>query len=389
MKQVILLVTIASCIISATPVHGQQSAQSRDTLVQRLGETFIREKGGVGLSIGIYKNGVTSFYNFGSTKKDALLPPNPYTVYEIGSLTKTFVSYVLAQAVLEHKVSLNDDVRKYLKGNYPNLEYRGQPIRMVHLANTTSLLPDYLPEPPEEMKNLAADSALALKIKTYKKLTRNDLFAALQRVKLDTVPGTRRYHSNAGAQLLAYILEDVYRQPMESLIKKYITAPNHMQGTSFVGSKKNHNLATGYNNQGKESAYEFEVPYFKNDGGLGSTSHDLVEYIRLLLDKTNPASVLCLRKTVDIDASSGKIVQMRPEGTAAPEVYSAGLNWFSYQPEATYRQIWSDGGTNGFNSYLVIYPYSNSGVILLSNKSDEKIFRSLPALASQLSKAMN
>jgi CubicO group peptidase (beta-lactamase class C family) len=71
--------------------------------------------------------------------------PSQNTVYEIGSITKTFVSFYLANAVLEHKVSLDDDIRKYLKESYPNLEYNGAPIQLVHLANTTSLLPDWLP----------------------------------------------------------------------------------------------------------------------------------------------------------------------------------------------------------------------------------------------------
>jgi CubicO group peptidase (beta-lactamase class C family) len=292
---------------------------------------------------------------------------------------------MLAIAVLQHKVNLEDDIRKYLKESYPNLEYEGHPIKLVHLANTTSLLPDWLPELPAEMKGLSPDSALDIKIDHYKKLDKQDLFRALHQFKPDTIPGTRRYHSNAGAQLLAYILEDVYKTPMDKLISKHITGPYKLTGTSFI-NKGTKGLATGYAASGKESIYEYAMPYFRYAGGMGSTTNDLVKYIQLLLDKNNPASALALKKTAEISAASGKAVAMRPEGIASPETYSTALNWFKYQPSENYAQIWSDGGTNGFNSYVVIYPYTNSGVVILSNRASEKIFRSLPGVAARISK---
>jgi CubicO group peptidase (beta-lactamase class C family) len=51
------------------------------------------------------------------------------------------VSTLLAQAVLEKKASLQDDIRKFLPGSYPNLQWNGAPIRLVNLANHTSGLP--------------------------------------------------------------------------------------------------------------------------------------------------------------------------------------------------------------------------------------------------------
>jgi serine-type D-Ala-D-Ala carboxypeptidase/endopeptidase len=380
---------LVTCFLTApTGSRSQVPDDSIAARVNKLGAAFIQEKEAIGLSIGIFHNGKTGFYNFGSTQKDKPLPPNQHTVYEIGSITKTFVSYLLANAVLQHKVNLDDDIRKYLKEPFPNLEYEGHPIQLVHLANTTSLLPDWLPELPVEMKSMAPDSALTYKIKLYKDLTQKDFLKALHTVKLDTIPGTRRYHSNAGAQLLAYILEEVYQQPIDKLVARFITGLNKMKNTAFVRSDKMKNLATGYTATGKTAIYEFVIPYFLHAGGLGSTTNDLVNYIRLLLDKNNPIATLCLKKTADISAASGKTVPMRPDNTAAPEIYSTALNWFKYQPDSTSLQIWADGGTNGFNSYLVIYPKKNSGIVLLANKSDEKIFRALPGIALQISKAL-
>lgn len=389
MKKIIYLVITAGWVITPRVLYSQSNRVILDTVVGKLADRFIKDKQAVGLSIGIYNNGAVYFYNFGTTEKDKTFVPTQNTVYEIGSITKTFVSFILANAVLENRVRPDDDIRKYLKEEYPNLEYNGNPIKLVHLANTTSLLPDWLPEQPAGIKNLSPDSALLLKIRFYNKLSNSDFFKALHAVKLDTIPGTKRYHSNAGAQLLAYILEDVYKMPLEKLLKKYITEPYKMNSTSFINSKRDKKLAAGYTTSGSEAIYEFVMPYFKTAGGLGSTTYDLINYIKMLLDKNNPVASLCLKKTADINASSGKIEEMRPDNIAAPDIYSTALSWFKYQPDTSSSQIWADGGTHGFNSYLVMYPYLNSGVVILANKSDEKIFRALPGMAYEISKVLS
>lgn len=365
------------------------SAQSKlDSVINKLGNDFIKEKEAVGLSIGLLKDGKISYYNFGATSHVNGRLPTENTIYEIGSVTKTFVSFILANAVLEQKLNLNDDIRKYLDEPYPNLEYQGEPVRLVHLANTTSLLPDWLPEIPAGISKLPADSALLLKTNYYKGLTGKDLLKALRTVKIDTVPGTKTHHSNAAAQLLAYILEKVYQMPMDKLIAKYISIPFKMKNTSFPGRGKVKGLATGYTSEGKIAAYESVMPYFQYAGGLRSSASDMTAYLKAFVESANKAAILSTKKTVDIDASNGNITTMRPESIAAPEVYSVCLNWLKYQPEATGSQVWADGGTNGFNSYAVIYPYQKSGIVLLANKSSEKIFRGLPGIAYEISKAI-
>jgi len=52
-------------------------------------------------------------------------------------------------------------------------------------------------------------------------------------------------------------------------------------------------------------------------------------------------------------------------------------------------QYWADGGTTGFNSYLVFYPRHNCGIVILTNKSDAKTFSSLPGIAYEIFKAIS
>jgi CubicO group peptidase (beta-lactamase class C family) len=55
--------------------------------------------------------------------------PTQNTKYEIGSVTKVFTGILLANAVKEGKINLQDDIRKYLKDSYPNLESENQSVR--------------------------------------------------------------------------------------------------------------------------------------------------------------------------------------------------------------------------------------------------------------------
>jgi CubicO group peptidase (beta-lactamase class C family) len=122
---------LSCCLIFAHLLFGQNKKTEIgiDTLVQKLGEKFMSNPQAVGLSIGIYDKGKSSYYNFGTTTKDKNDLPSENTTYEIGSITKTFCSYLLARAVLEKKVILTDDIRKYIGGDYPNLEFNGHAIQ--------------------------------------------------------------------------------------------------------------------------------------------------------------------------------------------------------------------------------------------------------------------
>lgn len=203
---------------------GQIKQINPDKIVQSLGETYMKDKRAVGLSIGVYINGTNYFYNYGTIEKGKTQKPTQNTVYEIGSVTKVFVSLILANAVIEKKVKLDDDIRKYLDGNYPNLEYKKKPITLLHLSNTTSGIPNWLPVFTKEITNVSPDSTCYLIEKVYRNYTDKDIFKALHNIVLDTVPGSKNSHSNGAALLLTYILEKVYKTSIENLVSRYIVS---------------------------------------------------------------------------------------------------------------------------------------------------------------------
>jgi len=358
------------CFLIVCFITAKCQPVSVDTLVKTLGNKLVQQPNGAGLSIGIYYAGQTWLYNFGTVESGAIKPPTENTLYEIGSLTKTFVSLTLAQAVVDKKVKLDDDIRKYLPGSYPNLEYNHQPITLLNLANTTSGLPDVLPTAPESLvKNAPADSASFVVENYYNTLTEKDFFEALHTVKLDTLPGYYPRHSNCAAQLLGYIMQRVYNKPLYNIIQDNVLLPLHMQNTFFAASvPTGKQVANGYSSKGSPAPH-FTQQYMQASGGLVSSTADLLQYITLLMQRKTPSVQMALTKNILIDAGTNKTIGQYPRDEVNDRVYSASFNWWQYTPEKGKEQIFSDGGTMGFCSYIVMYPQEDLGVVLLSNRS--------------------
>ena len=156
MKKILAALTLVSALNHMSFAQSNLPPDVKmDTIVNHAAESFINGKPWLAFSAGAVKDGVTRSYNYGTIQKGKNIPPTGENIYEIGSITKTFGSLILAHAVLEGRVKLDDDIRKYLRDGYPNLQYGKEPIRLIHLVNLTSRLPDNLPDMPEAFKNVS------------------------------------------------------------------------------------------------------------------------------------------------------------------------------------------------------------------------------------------
>ena len=109
-----------------------------DSVVDKYARIYMSDPKAVGLSLGLYKGGKQYSYHYGEVEKGTGRIPDDRTIFSQGSISKTFIGVLLARAVTENKLSLHDDIRKYLPGDFPNLEYKGHSIRLIDLANHTS-----------------------------------------------------------------------------------------------------------------------------------------------------------------------------------------------------------------------------------------------------------
>jgi CubicO group peptidase (beta-lactamase class C family) len=313
-----------------------------DSVVQEAVTPYMSNKNVAGLSIGVLQNGEMYTYNFGETKKGSGQLPTANTIYEIGSVTKTFTGIMLANAVLEGKVKLDDDIRKYLDGNYPNLQFAGRPIALVNLSNHTSGL-------PSQPKIAGSDEDIFSPSTKFNDKMMSDI---LHQITLDTLPGNRRQYSNFAVGLLGIILEKAYGMNYEQLLKKYILGPYGMKQTKITMSKTDFkSFAQGYDVEGNPA------PYWRNriaepDGGIRSTTNDMLMYAQEQMNTKDSVAWLSHQLTFG-NATQG-----------------TGLNWGISTTKAGYLRWSHDGGTDGFSSLCLIYPELKSAIILLTNNGD-------------------
>jgi Beta-lactamase len=120
-----------------------------DTAVQATVERYTGQNSPAGIAIATLYRGQERYYNYGEVVRGGKVLPTSRTIFEIGSITKTMTGVLLAQAVRDKKLQIDDDIRRYLPGKYPQLEFGGKPIRVRHLAKHTSGLPASPPGIPD------------------------------------------------------------------------------------------------------------------------------------------------------------------------------------------------------------------------------------------------
>ncbi|WP_080054607.1 serine hydrolase domain-containing protein [Spirosoma aerolatum] len=340
-----------------------------DSLVERAAQQFMRLPQAVGLSIGIIKGGQPFVYNYGTIERGRQQLPTSQTVYPIASITKTFTGALLAQAVVDGKVQLNDDVRKYLTGDYPNLVYQGHPIRLVHLINHRSGLPFLLPNKPEAFSNTNTPAS-AVAMELMRPYSRTDFYNDLHQIKLDTIPGVAFKYSNTGAQLLGYILERVYEQSFEQLVQQKLTQPLAMRDTKItLTPSAQTRMAKGYDCEGilmPDSPDELQAA-----GALKSTVVDMLKYIQWNISEKSLTAKLT----------------HQPTWTNGSQ-YASGLNWQMLQ-SAGNRVIWQDGNIPGFSSLCVNYPEQNLGIVVFANECDRTTASRIKAMTNQIIKQLD
>ncbi|SDF79972.1 CubicO group peptidase, beta-lactamase class C family [Mucilaginibacter pineti] len=325
------LLDVPKQVSSSNPLRTPQ-----DRAVDSVARAYFRDPNSTALSIGIIRNGKRYTYHYGEIKKGSGLLPIDATVYEIGSITKTFTATLLAQAVLAHKVALDDDIRKYLPDDYPNLSFNGSPVTFRDLANHTS----GLPEMPENIGSQPGFDPLMPELN----YDAGHFYVALHRVKLDTVPGSKFRYSNWGYALLGHLLEKIYGLPYAVLLKKYITGPFGMKDTWYTLTPElKQKMAVPYSDNSRSNIYEQEG-LFGPAGYIHSSIADLLTYLSQQISETDAAVRL----------------------THQPTANSLGLGW-GVAPRKGYRDIQHNGSTMGFNSHLSGFPELNSGCVILVN----------------------
>jgi CubicO group peptidase (beta-lactamase class C family) len=141
---ILLIFSLAACkkdepvqlLITNNPM-----SNDLDKKINEIIAPYAEKSSTASVSIGIFKNNRISYYGYGETEKGNNTIPDSTTIYEIGSISKTFTS-LLMMDFLQSNLQNNDcPVNNLLPASIPALQYNGKPIQIKHLLNHTSGLP--------------------------------------------------------------------------------------------------------------------------------------------------------------------------------------------------------------------------------------------------------
>ncbi|MEH6535923.1 MAG: serine hydrolase domain-containing protein [Psychroserpens sp.] len=365
-KFIILIFTFIGCK-SSVDINPVKKIDSIKVSMDKNAESFLIASNINSVSIGIYKNGEIHTGHFGELDKGMGNTPNDATIYEIGSNTKTFTGFLVAQAVLEGKLTIEDDVQKFLDEEYLNFVYKQSPIKIKHLLTHTSGLVNTLPPEVNALFGKFEEEGTPEKInRVYANYSKEKFLEDLHGVQIDTIPGYRFSYSNAGVELLGHILEVVYEDNFDNLLKTFIFERAEMTNTKMELMQVDLlNVANGLGFSENVRPL-FYNPLWGSAGKLKSTTPDLTKYLRLQLDSTSTT----IRKSREVIYSE--------DGRTISYLWRVR----AYEEFGNY--YYHHGGSFRTQNMIFVFPQFDLGISVITNRSDNETGPQLQKLAFSL-----
>jgi CubicO group peptidase (beta-lactamase class C family) len=295
-----------------------------------------------GLVIGVLQGGREEILGLGSSGDGDKRRPDGDTVFEIGSVTKTFTALLLADAIERHEVTLDQPASQLLPG-YAIPSSGDRAITLLDLATHRSGLPR-LPENllPKDPANPYAD---------YRA---DDLKRFLVGYRLPSVPGEHYEYSNLGFGLLGQALAARAGVDYEKLLASRITTPLGMRDTGIALSPRMaEHLASGHDSGGRPARL-WDLDALQGAGAVRSTVHDLMLYTKAAMHPgTQPlAGALSLAT--------------RPQRPTDLESTRIALAW-QVESRQGREIVWHNGMTGGYAAFVGFTADGERGVVVLTN----------------------
>ncbi|WLD24264.1 serine hydrolase [Flavobacterium dauae] len=287
-------------------------------------------------------------YGLANIKEDIKLTEK--SVFNLASVTKQFTAAGILLLEGENKLSLSDDITKYI----PELSfYKG--VKIEHLIHHTSGLPDYM-----ELLNQKADKNVVVT---------NDYIIQLfakEKPELLFKPNDQFEYSNTGYLFLATIIERVSNISYSNYLKQKIFSPLNMSNTNVFFLYKDNltipDLAIGYVQEGVGEELISNIPYVKYfDGAYGqgriySTTKDLLKWAESIKNNT-----LFTKEQTNIITDNFKL--NNDENT------NYGFGLFVGKNKNYGKIINHSGGWGGYTTFLEQHFSSDKILIILQNHS--------------------
>ena len=284
----------------------------------------------------IYKRG------YGMAKIEDGIVMTPDKIFDIGSCSKQFTATCIVMLVRDGKISLDDNVRKYL----PELPDYGTPITVRHLLHHTSGLRDY--NALLELAGFRGDSDCPTVEEALKVI-------CLQK-KLNYAPGAEYSYTNTGFFLLSQIVERVSGKSLNAFAQERIFKPLGMEHTLFQDDHTQviPNRATGYDPAPNGAGYKLDMSNWDEtgDGNVYTSVEDLYLWDQAFYNFKLGKDVMDTLHTTGT-LSNGKKID-----------YAFGLVVSEYKG---LKVVEHGGSWAGFRAGIVRFPDEKFTIICLAN----------------------
>ncbi|RKH86951.1 serine hydrolase [Corallococcus sp. AB045] len=295
-----------------------------------------------GCAVGISRDGVLDYargYGMADLEHDA--PVTPRSVFSIASISKQFTAFSIGLLAQEGKLSLDDDIRKYV----PELPAYAKTVTLAHLMHHTNGLREQ-----GQLLNLAGWRGDDVS-------TEADVLWALSRQRgVNFEPGAEVLYGNAAYTLLAVVVRRVSGQSLQAFAHERIFKPLGMTDTRF---REDHTelfsrRAWGYTSR---DGGGWRLSVSNSDhygaGNLFSTVGDLLKWEQNLLDARVGGQAL-----VALVRTSGRL----NDGTVTG--YGGGLRLMGYRG---LDMVSHDGMDGGYRTEALLFPAQRVAVVTLCN----------------------
>src|SRR2546430_647918 len=261
----VLIALLSPCAVAADTGKDQTSIQVDKVFAD------LQKAGSPGCALGVFRNAQIIYAKgYGLASVELNSPITPETVFDIGSTSKQFTASSILLLEKQGKLSVNDDLRKYIPELPDYSKSGGHKITILNLLNHTSGLRDYLAL--LQLSGVSGDSVT----------TDDDALALIVRQKLlGFAPGTDWAYSNTGFFLLSVIVKRVSATTLREFAAQNVFQPLHMTHTSF---RDDHtmlipNRALAYD-PGEKSGFKLDVSYYEQlgDGAVHTSVQDLANW---------------------------------------------------------------------------------------------------------------
>jgi CubicO group peptidase (beta-lactamase class C family) len=361
---------IAALLLVGQVAAGNQngpSAAGASGPIDRIVEQRMAETGIVGLGAAIIVNRrVVWMKGFGYADKQREIPFTPSTIMNIGSISKTFTGAALMRAVQEGKLSLDEDINRYLPFKVVNPHLPNERITLRQLATHTSGITDRW-SVYEGTYHYGGDSPEPLGEFLSNYFTTSGKHYSKENF-LNVKPGTHREYSNIAAGLAGYIVETAVGEKLNVYTRRHIFAPLKMNDTGWFLSEIA--LASHSKLYVAQGGITIPVQLYGGttypDGGVRTSVADLSKFFIALLNEGEYEGARILeRQSVQEMLRFQYTDSNRPDNVVLKEKNS-GIFW-STKFDVT--RIGHGGSDPGLKTEMLADLSKEFGVILFTNTS--------------------